>query len=319
MNESAQAAPPVNHTLLRRLVDCHAHPHDTASYASVRDEVAKIECFTCVMSSNLRNQDTTAQVAEQFPAQTLPCFGIHPWFCHALSLACQLPDKQTHYSQLFGPTEELDAGLLERLPDPILLSDFIQELSSNLGSHPTAMIGEVGLDKSFKIPKIGGYIAPHSMPDREGSIEYTQLRTPMQHQAAVLEAQFDVAVEMKRNMSVHCVQAQGPMIEFLKRSAKKHGQRCKDINIDLHSFGGSVETMQEIVRLYSNVYFSFSTIINSRSPRWRNLVQAVPRNRLLVESDWNSPVGSSGLVWEAANFMAEARSWSIEETYVLPR
>jgi Tat protein secretion system quality control protein TatD with DNase activity len=76
--------------------------------------------------------------------------GIHPWFCHALSFEKEAPTKEDHYKALY---EELPDGLLEKLPNPVLWSDFCSKLEGFLGRQPSAMIGEVGLDKSFRLPR----------------------------------------------------------------------------------------------------------------------------------------------------------------------
>jgi len=52
----------------------------------------------------------------------------------------------------------------------------------------------------------------------------------------------------------------------------------------IHSFSGSVELVKSLVSL--GVYFSFSgSITNPAYERARALVQAVPRERLLIETD----------------------------------
>jgi Tat protein secretion system quality control protein TatD with DNase activity len=137
----------------------------------------------------------------------------------------------------------------------------------------------------------------------------------MSHQVAVVEAQLELALKRKRNVSFHCVQAQGPTMELLHRFAKKHGPAWQDINVDMHSFGGSTDVIQDLQRRYGNLYFSFSTTINSRSPRLKDNIRAVRDERLLVESDWNSLDGHLDRLSEIVNIVADAKGWDLETTW----
>jgi Tat protein secretion system quality control protein TatD with DNase activity len=191
------------------------------------------------MSSNLVNQDATTELYESFgrppPAKILAAYGLHPWFCHAVSLAAVLPSRREHYEALFDG-QAIPDGLIDRLPEPRRLPNILHALERNLVDHPDAMVGEIGLDKSFRLPDIGGYIAPHSMkPDERADVSLTQLKTPMAHQVAVCEAQVDVAVRLRRPASLHCVTAQGPMLELMARLKKRHGERFDATTFDMHS------------------------------------------------------------------------------------
>jgi Tat protein secretion system quality control protein TatD with DNase activity len=126
----------------------------------------------------------------------------------------------------------------------------------------------------------------------------------------------ELALKMKRNLSVHCVQAQGPLMDLIHRFAKKHGAAFKDINLDFHSFGGSTEVIKDLQRRYSNLFFSFSTTINSRSPKLKANIQAVKEDRILVESDWNSLDGYLDRLSEIVEMVAAVRDWDIEATCV---
>jgi Tat protein secretion system quality control protein TatD with DNase activity len=192
--------------------------------------------------------------------------GIHPWFCHAITLRnTSPPSKSEHYAELFptvGP-EELTSGLLDVLPEPVPLDKVLSALKANLSRTPCALLGEVGLDRAFRIPRYGGHIAPQSLPRGEDAarlskVEYTALKTPIAHQVAVLEAQLDVATSLGRriSVSVHCVQAQGAIIDVLARFKRRLGNKWNElIRVDLHSFLGSVETIASLQkRLFSSAF-----------------------------------------------------------------
>lgn len=94
--------------------------------------------------------------------------------------------------------ERIFSRLLHMLPEPTPLSEVIDDVRANLTMCPNAMVGEVGLDRIFRVPF--DYFAEQR--------ELTPFTIPFEHQVAVLETQFDLAVELKRNVSVHSVKAQ---------------------------------------------------------------------------------------------------------------
>jgi Tat protein secretion system quality control protein TatD with DNase activity len=216
--------------------------------------------------------------------------GIHPWFCHAITLRNPLPpSKSEHYAELFpsaGP-EILTSELLDVFPDPVPLDEILHTLQDNLSRTPCALLGEVGLDRAFRIPRYGGHIAPQSLPRGEdgtrlNKIEYTSLKTPIAHQVAVLEAQLDVATRLGRKIgvSVHCVQAQGAIVDVLARFKKRLGRKWDElVRVDLHSFLGSVETIGSIQK--GSVVLHFLLLTESKALRRRNS----PPKRLLFHID----------------------------------
>ena len=235
-----------------------------------------------------------------------------------MSFETSLPSKEAHYTSLYSSSPHLTPEVLARLPDPVLASDFWARIERLLSRYPTSFLGEIGLDRSFRIPEYGGLIAPHSIPNREDTpIEYTELKTPIEHQCAVLEAQLDLAVKLNRNASVHCVQAQAQLVAVLQKMQQKHGKGWTAINVDLHSFGGSAETLRQLQKpKLSNIYVSFSTTINARSPKLKGLIQSAAEDKLLAESDWASPVGSDNKMAEIVEMIAEAKDWTVEQTSV---
>jgi Tat protein secretion system quality control protein TatD with DNase activity len=64
---------------------------------------------------------------------------------------------------------------------------------------------------------------------------------------------------------------------------------------------------------YRNVFFSFSTAINQRSPRLRANIAAVADDRVLVESDSSSSIGAPERLWDVTGIVAEVKGWTAEE------
>lgn len=131
--------------------------------------------------------------------------GFHPWFAHWISAEEDVPSKEAHYQKLFstqlasstgsGKNEENDLfeEMLRHLPDPIPLADCLSSIRSHFQEFPEAMLGEVGLDRSARIP-----IDPSAEARR-----LSPFLLPFEHQLVILEAQLNLAVEMKRNISLH--------------------------------------------------------------------------------------------------------------------
>ena len=122
--------------------------------------------------------------------------------------------------------------LLPDLPEPILLSDVLKNLHTNLTDFPNAMLGEVGLDRSFRIPW---------SPDPNIKRKLSDFTVPLEHQMRVLEAQLQLAVELKRSVSFHSVKSQQATLQLIDRMSKKYGEGWDMISLDMHSCGMSPE------------------------------------------------------------------------------
>lgn len=122
------------------------------------------------------------------------------------------------------------------MPEPRPLTAVIAELRENLSAFPNAMLGEVGLDRIFRVP-IDYFASPRVL---------TPFTIPLEHQIAVLEAQMDLAVELGRNISIHSVKSQLATTDLLARMKAKFGDKWNSVSVDLHSCGLSPQTWQEL-------------------------------------------------------------------------
>ncbi|CAG8509661.1 14255_t:CDS:10 [Acaulospora colombiana] len=201
---------------------------------------------------------------------------------------------------------DLDS-FISLLPPPIPHSSWYGKLESLIGSHPKALVGEVGLDKSAKIT-------------HPSSCELTQIQISIQHQILILELQLDLAAKYKRAVSLHCVQSTGLITQLLDR--KVANKQPLPPRICMHSYGGSVDTIKALTesqpkkkkKLQTQVYFSFSIVINERYNRLPDLIRAVPEDRLLVESDVNSPEGLDDLMERIIKIVSDVKEWSLAFT-----
>jgi TatD DNase family protein len=126
-----------------------------------------------------------------------------------------------------------------------------QTLEKLLCENPAAGLGETGLD-------------------------FQERFTNRAEQEASFAAQLDLARELNRPVTVHCVQAWGRLIEILREHPAPR--------VLLHAFGGSPELIPDLIEL--NCWFSFcGNVTNPNARRVRASAAAVPADRLLIETD----------------------------------
>jgi Tat protein secretion system quality control protein TatD with DNase activity len=255
--------------------------------------------------------------------------GYHPWFTHQIST--RTLSKEDHYKSLFLPSAfpppahvSAFQSLLPHLPDPTPLSDILSDLRHNLSSYPRAMLGEVGLDRSFRVA-LDYTVSPR---------ELTPFTIPFDHQLAILEAQLGVAVELGRNVSMHSVKSQLGTTELLARMNKTYGEKWNGINVDMHSCGLSAQMWRGIEvswypsicylsadiivqKKHANIYLSLSTVINVRpnSSNHKLLIEACAADRILVESDFNDVDYCTQRTWDMINIVAQVKGWTVEEEW----
>ncbi|KAI4209617.1 MAG: hypothetical protein LQ351_007466 [Letrouitia transgressa] len=220
--------------------DAHCHPTDTIS---TLDEIATMKAsgFT-IMASRDEDQDLVHQAANKFrPPRLIPSFGWHPWFSHQIyddranqaGQPVQKPDKSLHYKSVLSPTpEEDDQEFVAALPEPRPLSEVLGRIRSNLNDHRLALVGEIGLDRSFRLPM---QWAPADQDKRDpkltpGGREGRRLspyRVRLDHQRMLFKAQLNLAGELQRAVSVHGVAAHGVVLDTLRECWSGHERRIQ--------------------------------------------------------------------------------------------
>src|SRR5204862_3357373 len=114
-------------------------------------------------------------------------------------------------------------------------------------------VGEVGLDL---------WIKDHDLAD----------------QVRVFVSQLQLAAERNLPLSIDCLQAWGRLYELLRQHPRPP---CGFV---LHSFGGPQEMISSLAEL--GAYFSLpGYFAHTRKSRQREAFRAVPRARLLIETD----------------------------------
>lgn len=305
--------------------DAHCHPTDTISSMDVIPAM-KVRALV-IMASRAQDQEIVAKFADAFGVRSLavsdllevgatrvvPSFGWHPWFSYqiyddSLVLSTNSPhgtSKLDHYKSVIVPSPD-DPEFLGRLPNPRSLSAYIAETRSYLIKYPFALVGEIGIDRTFRIPQPDALPASHSeglTPGGRDGKRLTSYRVDMDHQKKIFKAQLNLAGELSRPVSVHGVGAHGTLFEALReswqgyekpilsKSARKRASAPQfhfnnDENesekekldtdmkkpfpprICLHSYSGPQATLKQYLHpsIPSTIFFSFSSLVNLAAP-----------------------------------------------------
>lgn len=131
---------------------------------------------------------------------------------------------------------------------------------------PSLLVGEIGLDKAREADKTGWE---------------TQLR--------VFEEQMELAAELRRPVSMHCVRAYGTIYDWLKQ--RPMAAACPP-SLAFHSYTGSPEMASAFLalpHLKESIFFGFSASVCLQSPaaetKLCNVLRVLPRESFLLESD----------------------------------
>ncbi|KAL2131547.1 hypothetical protein VTI74DRAFT_4898 [Chaetomium olivicolor] len=231
--------------------DAHCHPTDTmASIPSIPSMRARA---LTIMATRSQDQDLVASVAaeqgirdrealastspDSTSSRVVPAFGWHPWFSYQLyddtegssgtydASGNKAEQKARHYGAVLAPAP--DAEFVAALPDPISLSGLISDTRRRVLEVGTAIIGEIGLDKAFRLPWPWN-ATEHSERDvtltpggREGRM-LSPHHVKMPHQVQILKAQLRLAGELGVAVSIHGVQAHGVLFDAMASLWKGH-------------------------------------------------------------------------------------------------
>lgn len=133
--------------------------------------------------------------------------------------------------------------------------NWMNTLKEFFETTPAAAVGEIGLDKGSK----------------GRQIDFTD-------QLEVFRLQLQLAKELKRPASVHCVQAFGDLLDVMKSIGPFPA------GVLLHSYLGSAELVPEFAKL--GAYFSFSGFLMFlKDSKAKKILKSVPRERILLETD----------------------------------
>jgi TatD DNase family protein len=140
-------------------------------------------------------------------------------------------------------------------------------LRQMLSADRRIAVGEVGLDR---------WILDRARPDDPRL--HGLRRAPLTEQIDALRWQLDLAVTLQRPVTLHCLDAPGPLLEVL-RTTPRIGR-----GFLLHAYSGPAELVPAFAEL--GAYFSFNgAFLEPRYAARREVFRMIPMDRLLAETD----------------------------------
>ena len=197
--------------------DAHTHLQNIRDLpqAMARASQAQVGGFICNATCE-NDWGQVLQIAQDYQG-VYPALGVHPWYVQGLNKGWEA------------------------------------RLEALLKANPTALVGEIGLDKC--------------KPD-------------IDLQEAVLRAELELAFRYKRPVVVHCVHAWDRLLHIFKTMRGKMPPRLLS-----HSHHGDVALIAVLINEY-NAYFSYSPrFADERRSDVRACLKATPMARLLIETD----------------------------------
>lgn len=286
-------------------------------------------------------------------------YGRHPWFSHSLyddtvakpTFCYQEGEdlevaKEQHYKAILQPPPQ-DPAFWRDLPTPEPLSQFMAATKAHLQADSCAMVGEIGLDKPFRLAMQWEDLSLKDRdPERTTGGRQGRPLSPyhiqMDHQKTVLLAHLRLAGELDRAVSAHGVQVHGALYDLLSSCWKGHELRGRnhrsknkgpivfdsDIQkpkpypprICLHSFSGKSDAVKQYLKpsIPASIFFSFAATNNLRNDgertKARDAIKMVPDNRILVESDLHAAGDRmDSELEEMYRFICEVKEWNLAD------
>eukprot|EP01132_Coremiostelium_polycephalum_P003943 gene3943-4925_t len=204
------------------------------------------------------------------------CFGIHPWFAYKYNPPAELLGKPLSFTTVASNNN----------------NKWVKFLRDNLERYPESIVGEIGIDKVSKVRATG--------------------KCELEGQWNVFNKQMELAAEYNRLVSLHCVQLHGKLLEYFMTIPLDRFPR----KIALHTYGGKPATVVQFLKIKdkgSRFYFGFS-FINLSSSKIDKVIKAIPDDRILLESDQNTPLKAIDCVFDVVYTISKAKNWTIEQT-----
>lgn len=291
---------------LHGLTDSHCHL-DVACKNETIDDLAKFlrsldhtkfGHFLHLMSTNVIDLNYIDRLLDKLDTCDIvvPYFGVHPWYSHLFSvhqyndLLTETEIKRLHYTSILKP--EPDNELLAVLPAPISMDIHLSHIRLLIDKHGDRFgfgVGEIGLDKLFRVPRNGFYGNPDISLENE-AVKMSPCRVTMEHQLEILRCFLRLAEEYQCAVSLHCVKAHGVLYDEIRRFGGIS-------TVILHSYSGSLDHAKAWISHYYykdgspskqlRLMFSLSQCINgANDDKLACLVDILPEAAILVESDY---------------------------------
>lgn len=174
-----------------------------------------------------------------------------------------------------------------------LHAKFPEVTSMAMGLHPT----EVGDDFEAQLEAIKAHFGDGSAYVAVGEIgmDLYWEQKYREEQMKALDRQLEWAESLSLPVIIHCREALQPTLEVMEGHRGVRGV--------FHSFGGSVEDVEEIrLRLGDDIYFGINGIVTFKNSSLRSVLPVITPERILLETDspYLAPVPHRGKRNESA-------------------
>lgn len=237
----------------------------------------------CLMSTSYFDLEAVHQILMANDS-VVPYYGAHPWYSHLFRV--KNVSKEQHYNSILRPPPPPE--LLDALPEPYDFHEYLGTIRKYAEVCKAQLknfgIGELGLDKLFRVPTNGIY----GNQAQKDNVSLSSCKVTMEHQLAIYTEQLKLANELRAPVSLHCVKAHGAFFDSLAKSSDFNGVPA----VILHSYTGSIEQAQAWIKEYrkkpTKLFFSFSNYINAtdlKLPSLHGLLDILEDEQVLLETD----------------------------------
>lgn len=199
--------PPIPQSLKTHIHDAHCHPTDHPHTLTQTDPNSSGSL--CAMSTRPNDQSLVHKFSADNPEHVIPFYGYHPWYAHLFHVPTEeyTSTSEGHYESILAPLPPKE--FISNLSNPLNWDTYLQDLRKRLQENPNAGVGEIGIDKSFRL---------RSYKDRDGDMgkELSIYRTSQAHQLRIFMDQCNVAAEFGRVISIHGVKCHGLLFNTLQ-------------------------------------------------------------------------------------------------------
>lgn len=176
---------------------------------------------------------------------------------------------------------------LESSRAAVRLAEREKRIYAAVGVHPHEA-AKITLDDLAKLGKL--LDSPKVVALGETGLDFYRNYSPPAVQREIFRRQIALAREKSVPLVIHDRDAHADVLKTLRRD------KASEVGGVMHCFSGDVETAWQAIDLGFHLGFGGSLTYGRKEEIWREILQVVPRERLLLETDcpWLSPVPFRG-------------------------
>jgi len=199
------------------------------------------------------------------------------------------PSGSSSSSKSVYPAFGVHPWWVHRVDEP--MEQYMSRLEALLSSTPASVCGEIGLDKLTAKREAA-----------EGQ-DWTEIYAK---QKKVFERQLQLAASLNKPVVCHCVNSYGDIYDTFTSGI------ALPPKIYMHAYGGSADFAKNLQRLRgTDVYFGFAAAINLKSKKTEDVLEGIPAERVLLESDLEQPQRLDECITEMLKVIARVKKITV--------